>query len=80
MFFKDNPKKNIGLQRYKGLGEMNAEQLWDTTMDPDNRHLLNVEVNDGADADDLFTRLMGDEVPPRKQFIMTHALDAKLDV
>jgi DNA gyrase subunit B len=79
-FFEQNPKKNIGLQRYKGLGEMNAEQLWDTTMDPDQRHLLNVEVNDGAEADDLFTRLMGDEVPPRKSFIMTHALDAKLDV
>ena len=80
VFFAENKKKNIGLQRYKGLGEMNAEQLWDTTMDPDNRHLLNVEVNDGAEADDLFTRLMGDEVPPRKAFIMTHALDATLDV
>lgn len=73
--------EKASIQRYKGLGEMNAEQLWTTTMDPANRNLLKVNIDDAADADHTFSMLMGDEVLPRKRFIQTHAKEVQnLDV
>jgi DNA gyrase subunit B len=69
-----------GVQRYKGLGEMNAEQLWDTTMDPTYRTLRRVTIDNGGEADRIFSMLMGDEVPPRREFIEKNAVYAKIDV
>ncbi len=76
-----NGAKNVNVQRYKGLGEMSAEQLWDTTMDPETRTLLQVAEGDASDADQIFSLLMGDVVEPRRNFIQTHALEVEnLDV
>ena len=78
--FRRTGQKILALQRYKGLGEMDAEQLWETTLDPDQRILAQVSISDGVEADEITSMLMGTNVPPRRDFIMSEADNANLDL
>ena len=79
-FLKNSTVKNVNIQRFKGLGEMNPDELWETTMNPETRGLKKIVIEDAQRADEVFETLMGEEVEPRKRFIQTHAKQAKLDV
>ena len=79
-FRKNKDNKILSIQRYKGLGEMDASQLWETTLDPETRILAQISISDTVEADDVTTTLMSSSVPPRRQFIMEEAKYAILDV
>jgi len=79
-FLKTPQGQKAIIQRFKGLGEMNAEELWETTMNPETRRLKKITIDDASNADEIFTMLMGEEVAPRKRFIQTHAKDATVDL
>jgi DNA gyrase subunit B len=80
LYYSSKKKSKYHIQRYKGLGEMNAEELWETTMDPSRRILKQVAVDDAAEADRIFDVLMGTDVPSRKSFIQSNAKLAELDI